>query len=221
MKVTARWAWRSSTVIARRPAAATRLAVFAKHIVATSAAPPAGGSLTGFGPARRQADRRRPRSWRLARCSTTVDRARPCSTPRRSPPSSTTSPACAASWPSRRDDEPHNSPSRSMPYLSAYELPDLIAVAVGEQARGKRLEIWFQDESRIGQKGALTRPSGAPARPLRCRRSIGAADAGRGAAVARDSPRTSATPPPISSPPFARQPRRLPPWSCRRSTPRP
>ena len=79
----------------------------------------------------------------------------------------------------------------------------------------------FQDESRIGQKGALTRPSGALARPLLRRRSIGAAAAGRGAAVARGSPKTSATPPPISSPPFARQPGRPLPWSCRRSTPRP
>ena len=28
---------------------------------------------------------------------------------------------------------------------------------VGDQAQGRRLEIWFQDESRIGQKGGLTR----------------------------------------------------------------
>ena len=40
---------------------------------------------------------------------------------------------------------------------SSKKLPDLIAAAVGEKARGKRLEIWFQDESRIGQKGGLTR----------------------------------------------------------------
>ena len=37
------------------------------------------------------------------------------------------------------------------------KLPDLIAAAVGDKAAGKRLEIWFQDESRIGQKGELTR----------------------------------------------------------------
>jgi transposase len=36
-------------------------------------------------------------------------------------------------------------------------LPELIAAAVGEKGRGKRLEIWFQDEARIGQKGELTR----------------------------------------------------------------
>jgi DDE superfamily endonuclease len=37
------------------------------------------------------------------------------------------------------------------------KLPDPIAAAVGEQARGKRLELWFQDERRSGQNGALTR----------------------------------------------------------------
>ena len=37
------------------------------------------------------------------------------------------------------------------------KLPELIAAAVGEKGRGKRLEIWFQDEARIGQKGELTR----------------------------------------------------------------
>jgi transposase len=36
-------------------------------------------------------------------------------------------------------------------------LPELIAAVVGEKGRGKRLEIWFQDEARIGQKGELTR----------------------------------------------------------------
>ena len=36
-------------------------------------------------------------------------------------------------------------------------MPELIAAAVGEKGRGKRLEIWFQDEARIGQKGELTR----------------------------------------------------------------
>ena len=37
------------------------------------------------------------------------------------------------------------------------KLPELIAAAVGEKALGKRIEIWFQDEARIGQKGELTR----------------------------------------------------------------
>ena len=37
------------------------------------------------------------------------------------------------------------------------KLPELITAAVGEKALGKRLEIWFQDEARIGQKGELTR----------------------------------------------------------------
>ena len=36
-------------------------------------------------------------------------------------------------------------------------LPEAIVAAVGDQALGKKLEIWFQDESRIGQKGELTR----------------------------------------------------------------
>jgi hypothetical protein len=32
-----------------------------------------------------------------------------------------------------------------------------MAAAVGDRAQGRRLELWFQDESRIGQKGELTR----------------------------------------------------------------
>ena len=40
---------------------------------------------------------------------------------------------------------------------SSKKLPELIAATVGEQASGKQLEIWFQDEARIGQKGELTR----------------------------------------------------------------
>ena len=101
------------------------------------------------------------------------------------------------------------------------KLPDLIVAAVGEQAPGKRIEIWFQDEARIGQKGELTRPSGAPARPLRGRRSIGAADAGRGAGPGHGNRAISATRPPISSPPPVPRPRRPPLSCCRRSTPRP
>ena len=37
------------------------------------------------------------------------------------------------------------------------KLADRIAAAVGDKAQGRRLELWFQDESRIGQKGELTR----------------------------------------------------------------
>ena len=115
---------------------------------------------------------------------------------------------------STRDPIPRRKPSSK-------KLPDLIAAKLGEQAAGKRVEIWFQDEARIGQKGEPTRPSGAPTRPLRCRRSIGAADAGRAAAAGRDNRATSATRPPICSPPPAPRPRRPPRSCCRRSTSRP
>jgi transposase len=42
---------------------------------------------------------------------------------------------------------------------SSKKLAARIAAAVGDQAQGRRLELWFQDESRIGQKGEPTRPS--------------------------------------------------------------
>ena len=34
---------------------------------------------------------------------------------------------------------------------------DRMAEAISEQTRGKPLEIWFQDEARVGQQGTLTR----------------------------------------------------------------
>ena len=33
---------------------------------------------------------------------------------------------------------------------------DLVAEALPDRAKGKPLEVWFQDEARVGQKGTLT-----------------------------------------------------------------
>jgi hypothetical protein len=35
--------------------------------------------------------------------------------------------------------------------------PDAVAAARPEAAKGKPLEVWFQDEARVGQQGTLTR----------------------------------------------------------------
>jgi transposase len=37
------------------------------------------------------------------------------------------------------------------------DFPELAAAAIPEQARGKPVEIWWQDEARVGQQGTLTR----------------------------------------------------------------
>ena len=34
---------------------------------------------------------------------------------------------------------------------------EAVAAAIPEAARGKPLEVWFQDEARVGQQGTLTR----------------------------------------------------------------
>jgi hypothetical protein len=34
---------------------------------------------------------------------------------------------------------------------------DLVAAAIPEHARGKPIELWWQDEARVGQQGTLTR----------------------------------------------------------------
>jgi hypothetical protein len=44
----------------------------------------------------------------------------------------------------------------------------LVAAAIPEHARGKPIELWWQDEARVGQQGTLTRlwaPRGSRARP--------------------------------------------------------
>ena len=66
---------------------------------------------------------------------------------------------------SARPQHPRSDPEAQAEFQK--KLAERIAAAVGDKAGDKRLEIWFQDESRIGQKGELTRPSGAPTRPLR------------------------------------------------------
>ena len=33
---------------------------------------------------------------------------------------------------------------------------DLVAEVLPDRAKGKPLEVWFQDEARVGQKGTLT-----------------------------------------------------------------
>ena len=101
------------------------------------------------------------------------------------------------------------------------KLADRIAATVADRAQGRRLEIWFQDESRIGRKGELTRPSGVLARPLLRRRSIGAAAAGHAVAADRASPGINGTPPPTSLPRCARRASGPPRSSSRWSTPRP
>ena len=60
--------------------------------------------------------------------------------------------ASAGSRPGRSTQDPIR---RRRP--SSKKLPELITAAVSEKALGKRIEIWFQDEARIGQKGELTR----------------------------------------------------------------
>jgi hypothetical protein len=35
--------------------------------------------------------------------------------------------------------------------------PKLAKEALGERASGKPVEVWFQDEARVGQQGTLTR----------------------------------------------------------------
>jgi hypothetical protein len=37
------------------------------------------------------------------------------------------------------------------------DFPELAAAAIPEQARGRPVEIWWQDEARVGQQGTLTR----------------------------------------------------------------
>ena len=39
---------------------------------------------------------------------------------------------------------------------SKKKLPDLVAAALPVSASGKPIELWFQDEARVGQKGTLT-----------------------------------------------------------------
>ena len=34
---------------------------------------------------------------------------------------------------------------------------ELVAAAIPERARGQPIELWWQDEARIGQQGTLTR----------------------------------------------------------------
>ena len=75
------------------------------------------------------------------------------------------------------------------------KLPQAVAEAVPEAARGKPLEIWFQDEARVGQQGTLTR--------VWARRGT--------------RPRAGATPDtngPTSSAPSAPSAPPAPPWSC-------
>jgi len=72
--------------------------------------------------------------------------------------------------------------------------------AIPPQARGKPVELWWQDEARIGQQGTLTRVWAAKGRPVRRRLAI------------------SATLRPICSAPFARRAASAPPWCCRSPT---
>jgi hypothetical protein len=46
-----------------------------------------------------------------------------------------------------------------MPKLRQYikNFTDLVRAALPETAQGKPLEVWFQDEARVGQQGTLTR----------------------------------------------------------------
>src|SRR4051812_48546954 len=62
-------------------------------------------------------------------------------------------------------------PARLRPHLGAPETPevgrggaggvqegfaDLVAAALPEHARGRPIEVWFQDEARVGRQGTLT-----------------------------------------------------------------
>jgi transposase-like protein len=55
---------------------------------------------------------------------------------------------------SDRPQHPQSDPEAQELYK---KFADLVRRALPEQARGKPLEIWFQDEARIGQQGTLTR----------------------------------------------------------------
>ena len=56
---------------------------------------------------------------------------------------------------SARPQHPRSDPEAQAEFKR--KLAERIAAAVGDKVGDKRLEIWFQDESRIGQKGELTR----------------------------------------------------------------
>ena len=60
---------------------------------------------------------------------------------------------------------PHHPKADPPPRRRLKNFPDAVAAALPEHARGKPLEIWFQDEARVGQQGTLTRVwrSAAPA----------------------------------------------------------
>ena len=84
---------------------------------------------------------------------------------------------------------------------------EAVAAAIPEAARGKPLEIWFQDEARVGQQGTLTRvwaqarhpAAGAARHPLRVglhlRRGLPRARRGRGPGAALRRHRGDERPP--------------------------
>ena len=61
-------------------------------------------------------------------------------------------------WASAGSRPGRSTPSPTLRFRpSSKKLAERIAGAVGDKAAGRPLELWFQDESRIGQKGELTR----------------------------------------------------------------
>ena len=43
---------------------------------------------------------------------------------------------------------------------------DLVTAAIPEHARGKPIELWWQDEARVGQQGTLPRPTSLLRNPM-------------------------------------------------------
>ncbi|MGQ0565237.1 MAG: IS630 family transposase [Gemmobacter sp.] len=54
-----------------------------------------------------------------------------------------------------RPQHPKSDPEAQAAFQKNF--PEAVAAAIPERARGKRLEVWFQDEARVGQQGTLTR----------------------------------------------------------------
>lgn len=79
------------------------------------------------------------------------------------------------------------------------KFPESVKEAVREKDKGKPVEIWFQDESRVGQKGMLSRVWAAVGKRPRVQRDqrygycylFGAACASSGAAVGLVTPRAN------------------------------
>ena len=62
----------------------------------------------------------------------------------------------------RRPEHPKADPQAQADFKENFA--DLVAEALPDRAKGKPLEVWFQDEARVGQLGKARNP---PARPSR------------------------------------------------------